>query len=154
MRKTTCLVPVFFLLAACAAGPAGAPAGQPATLHSPAIPWAEIGSLLDSGQRGTLANLESTGYVILDGWIGEDGHISVRRVVQSYPDHVRDSLAAVYAESATVAVQSSGSQIRPAAEIFVVFYRNKMEGNLALTFARKRGAVGADAGSYLDIVRF
>ncbi len=154
VKKPSCLVPVVLLLAACGSPPVSPPVGAPPALRNSAIPWAEINALLNPGQRHTLADLPSTGHVIMDGWIEADGSVKVRRVIQSHPDHVRDQLALAYARNAVVHVPASGSQIAPAAEVYVVFYRTNVEGDMALTFARKRGATGVGEGSYLNIVRF
>lgn len=126
----------------------------PATLQNPAIPWADIEAQLNPGQRGVLRNLQSTGYVILDGSINEDGTVKIRRVVQSHPDHGRDQLALAYAAKAVIQTKTSGSMIAPMAEIYVLFYGKVIEGDLALTFARKRGATGTGEGNYLNIARF
>jgi hypothetical protein len=154
MKISVCLVPVVLLLAACASAPAGPAVDAPATRHDAAIPWADIKTLLNPAQQHTLADLPDSGYVVMDGWIQADGTIKVHRVLQSFPDHVRDQLARAYGGNAVVHVETSGSQIAMAAEVYVVFYHTDLEGDIALTFARKRGATGTGQGDYLNIARF
>ncbi len=157
MKKIPWLALSAGLLAGCAAG-SSTPKPQASVIRGATpIPWDEIESILNPGQRNTLKSLKSTGYVVMHGWIEEDGTVKISRVIESHPDHDRDPLAVALGKKAVIHTPTSASKISPPAEVYVIFYGNLLEGDLALTFAKRPG-FGASGrtgeGCYLAIVNY
>lgn len=136
---------------------AGCASESPAPKSAAVIPWDDIKTLLNPRQRTTLESLQYTGYVILDAWVQDDGIVRVNRVTESFPDGSRDALAVAFAKKAVIRTQVLGSRISPTAVVYVVFYDHKLEGDIALTFARPRewaGTVRPGSDYYLNVVAY
>ncbi len=145
------------LLGGCAAGNPAASPGTPLVHGADPIPWSDIESILNPRQRTTLERLKYTGYVVLDGWIEEDGQVRIKRVGQSFPDHARDQLALALARKAVIHTPTSASKINPGVMVYVVYYDNSIEGQIALTFAKRSGFAGSGQSGehyYLDVVTY
>jgi hypothetical protein len=121
------------------------------------IPWDEIESLYNSREQRTLQSLKYSGYVVMDGEIAEDGKVRIRKTLESYPDHSRDTLAQVFGNTAVIRTPTLGSLIIPKAGVYVIFYDDNFEGRIALVFAKRLEYSGKGAfaeGVYLNGIRY
>ena len=155
--KFSFLALVAGLLAGCAAGNPPPSPGSSLVHGMDPLPWSDIEAILNPRQRSTLESLKYTAYVILDGWIEEDGHVRLNRTRQSFPDHTRDQLALAFGRKAVIHTPTSASKINPTVTVYVIFYDNAIEGQIALTFAKRSafsgtGHFGEDY--YLDIAQY
>ena len=145
------------LLAGCTAGNTELPPEIPLVHGTDPLPWSDIEAMLNPRQRSTLESLKYTAFVILEGWIEEDGHVRLNRTRQSFPDHARDQLALAFGRKAVIHTPTSASKINPTVTVYVIFYDNAIEGQIALTFAKRSafsdsGHFGEDY--YLDITQY
>jgi hypothetical protein len=80
-------------------------------------------------------------YLMLRGRVESNGSLSALRLVESYPDTnpSREEWAQEFFQQIRLSGSPVGTQIRPPAEVYVVFYEPPGEGNMALVFARFAG---------------
>jgi len=145
------------LLVACSSPTPGRPAATAPDDRTDSIPWKEIEALYNSREQRTLRNLKYSAYVIMQGEIADDDRVRISRISESYPDHVRDRLARVFGHTAVIQTPTIGSRIIPKAEVFVIFYDDTLEGNIALIFAKRLEYSGKGAfaeGVYLNAIRY
>lgn len=145
------------LLGGCASETSVPPSRSALSRGADPVPWQEIESILNPRQSRTLESLKYTGYVVMDGWIDEDGTVKISRIVESFPDQTRDQLARAFGRKAVIHTPTSASMIKPSAVIYVVFYGRAIEGDIALTFARRPGSAfdrHTGEGYYLDVAQY
>jgi hypothetical protein len=121
------------------------------------LPEREIADFYPPGKWERIRDLEYAGYVVLDGWVGENGRVRTGRIVESFPDHSRDQIAHSFAATAKVRSVTAESNIRPKVRVYVVFFEKMLEGDFALVFAKQTElAAGGppDAGRYLDTIPY
>ena len=109
------------------------------------IPAAEIRELFQKPQWRNIQGLTYTGYVVMEGRVLSDEKVKIGRISESWPDHSRDLMAQALASRITVPASTTGSNLSPKVEVYVIFYENMLEGNLAVIFARQTDL--ATAGS-------
>ncbi len=147
-----------FTLAGCTAGPVKPVTGsaaKPTLGTSDYLPKDAIERIMHSPRQwGYLRDLTYEGYVVLSGEIGDDGMVAVHRITRCYPDNSRDAMARALAQGIYIRAASAGSSIPPNAEIYVIFYGEMFEGQVAVVFAKQTTSFlprNYDDGMFLDI---
>ena len=121
------------------------------------LPHEEMGKISQARQWMLIRDLEYTGYVIMEGQIGEDGQVSVRKIVESYPGNSRDRLAYALGNNAVIHAATTGTKMIPKAMIYVIFYERLSDRNLAFIYAKQvdYSAPGISGiASYLNTVTY
>jgi hypothetical protein len=145
------------LLCACSSSSPKSQSSPSPLFRTAKIPWSEIEALYNPRERQTLQGLKYSGYVIMEGEIADDGKVQIRKISESYPDHSRDRLAQVFGRTAVIHSPTLGSRINPKAGVFVIFYDDTFEGNVALIFAKNLEFPGKGTfaeGVYLNGIRY
>lgn len=119
------------------------------------IPFDRFAHYIPPQQFATL-RLNYDGYVILEGELETNNKVSVRKVLQSQPDHQRDQLALALTRRVELTSRSvnTGSRIRPKVRIYVMFHGRGVEFDeprFAVVYAEQLASVGVD-GEGEDLV--
>lgn len=112
---------------------------RPSTLAGdPRFPAQDIEGMFTPAQWRKLRDLEYVACVRLEAQIRADGSVSVDKVLEVSPDSSWFELARGYLGNVELRAASVGSHLSPRAEIYVVFFKRALDGNLALIFARQK----------------
>jgi len=111
--------------------------GAPTLRQSPRLPSEEISEFYSSEKFAVLRDVSYKGYVMFEAVALPDQTIRIDRVVESYPDHSRDTAAKSLAGLARIAAHTVGSHLPPHIEVYVIFYPSPGRPESALIFARE-----------------
>lgn len=106
------------------------------------LPASAISDFYHGGSWDTVKDKPYAGYVIFQGAIGEDCRVHNLKVVETAPDDSRVEMAVSFAERIPITGVSIGSNVRPLADVFVVFYEKGEIRRHALVYAEQTGVVG------------
>ena len=116
---------------------------RPSTLAGdPRFPARDIEGMFTPAQWRKLRDLEYVACVRLEAQIRADGSVSLDKVLEIFPDASWFELARGYLGAVELRAASVGSRLSPRAEIYVVFFKRALDGNLALIFARQKEEPG------------
>ena len=121
------------------------------------LPHLEMELMSQPKQWELMRNLEYSGYEIIAGQIGDDGHVRITKLVESYPENSRDRLAYALAGKVVLKASIIGTRMPPAAEIYIVFYEKLGDSNLAFVYARQVDYTVAGpsrTAAYLNAVKY
>lgn len=130
-------------------GAAALPAlGKPAAPERPTLaanrrlPAAALKERFSPAQWEKMRHLEYDAYALLDGQIAADGSVQIRKIRELVPDATWEPLVRALAGRIVLQASSTGSSIRPRAQICVIFFKPQLDGKLALIFAQQAGDLG------------
>lgn len=106
------------------------------------LPSSAIAGFYQGRSWEILRDKPYAGYVILQGAIGDDRRVHNLKIVEAYPDEARSELASTFAERVPITGVSVGSNMRPLAEVCVLFYEKDEIRRHALVYAEQTGIVG------------
>ena len=147
MSRRTALAFLSSLLALATLFPAGCRSPAAATsVAAPTLaadhrlPAGDIERFYPPGDWQRLRRLEYAAVVVMDGFVRSDGSLHAIRVRRPYPNPPWITLARSYVPEISLHAATIGSNLEPAAELYVVFFRPGFDGNLVLIYARQTGA--------------
>lgn len=106
------------------------------------LPASAMSDFYHGDSWNTVRDKPYAGYVILRGAIGEDRRVHNLKVVEAVPDGAAVERAIEFAGRIPITGVSVGSNVRPLAEVFVVFYEKDEIRRHALVYAEQTGVVG------------
>jgi len=127
----------------CASRPAdAAQTVDPHTLGgNPKLPFERMRELYKGRQEAFVRDLPYSAYVIMRGGIAPQYDVTIREIVESYPDDTRNDQAKALVQDVTLVPIAFASRVQPAAEVFVIFYDNNDGSGSALVFAHPKEAI-------------
>ena len=107
------------------------------------LPTALIREHFEPGSWRLLGDTRYDAYLILRGRVEPNTSLSGVRVVETHPgsNQSREERAQGFAQQVRLSGMPVGTQLRPSAEVYVIFYEPPGEGSMALVFARFTGTV-------------
>jgi len=121
----------------CASPERTAAPAKPTLAGNPRFPQGDMEKLFTAAKWLKIRDMEYAGYVVLAAQISADGSVVLGPEIESYPDTSRNLLARALGEKARLHAVTTGTHLKPKAEIFVVFFSPSMDGNLALVFGQQ-----------------
>lgn len=104
---------------------------------NPRMPGNDIEAFITPADWLGLRDLEYVRYVIMTASIKADGSVDVREVTESYPDSSWNQLAQSFGKEVILRAKATDSMLTKRGEIYVVFFKPGMRGNLVLIFGRQ-----------------
>ena len=136
----TCLTILFLLIGGCHS--AQSQAEHPHTLAGNShLPEGVLKRTFTNERWDRIKDRPYDGYVIIRGNLDADGLLSMGQVVEKYPDGSRNEMARALSRNIRFDPVDVGSNIHPSAEIYVVFYEDKLP-RVAYVFGKQLQTVG------------
>jgi len=126
------LAATMLVFSGCAAQPTTV--GQDTLLSNPTIPTADLQSLYSDQRWSSVEHRRYDGYVLMQASAGDDSSVKIERVIESYPDHSRDSMAVAFGSRVKVDASRVGLYLAPSVRVYAVFYSGPLNSHTALVF--------------------
>ncbi len=104
---------------------------------NPRMPLGDMEAFIAPEEWHRLRDLEYVRYAMMSATIKADGSVIVGKVTESSPDASWNQLAQSFGKEVILRVNATTSMLNKRGEIYVVFFKSEIRGNLVLIFGRQ-----------------
>lgn len=101
------------------------------------MPLSDMEAFIAPEEWHRLRDLEYVRFAVMTAAIQTDGSVKVGAVTESYPDDSWNQLAQSFGREVVLRTNATGSMLNKRGEIYVVFFKSEIRGNLVLVFGRQ-----------------